>query len=290
MYDTTSRVTFKNVSNWLKDVRRVTPEIPVVMVGTKVDLKEKRIKPTDIMKFAARKGIMFTEISSRARYNVVAPIQMLVEALIGREPISFRTLNYVTEPLPHVMTPAQWEEARKNLCEEQRQAKQEFVDDLDWEEDVCTEEQIEKLEQMELKYIPRTVSPEKLLRSKLYFREYLQCIQSQTQNWSPRLRDSIVPFLFGRMDPNKNLDSNQWFVVPELRSKPFWTYHEIGLLSEVFKTTSTNQIRDEFSKHAQRAKTTRILSSTEGEWGMQKNQPFCCLILINSCFRCNLLD
>jgi GTPase SAR1 family protein len=39
MFDVTSRATYKNVSNWYRDVVRVCENIPIVLVGNKVDCR-----------------------------------------------------------------------------------------------------------------------------------------------------------------------------------------------------------------------------------------------------------
>ena len=39
MFDVTSRVTYKNVPNWHRDLTRVCENIPIVLCGNKVDIK-----------------------------------------------------------------------------------------------------------------------------------------------------------------------------------------------------------------------------------------------------------
>ena len=39
MFDVTSRVTYKNVPNWHRDLVRVCENIPIVLCGNKVDIK-----------------------------------------------------------------------------------------------------------------------------------------------------------------------------------------------------------------------------------------------------------
>jgi GTP-binding nuclear protein Ran len=39
MFDVTSRITYKNVPNWHRDVVRVCENIPIVLCGNKVDVK-----------------------------------------------------------------------------------------------------------------------------------------------------------------------------------------------------------------------------------------------------------
>jgi len=40
MFDISSPMTYKNVTNWYRDIERVCGNIPIVMIGNKVDLNE----------------------------------------------------------------------------------------------------------------------------------------------------------------------------------------------------------------------------------------------------------
>ena len=44
MFDVTSRVTYKNVPNWHKDLERVCTNIPIVLCGNKTDVKDRKVK------------------------------------------------------------------------------------------------------------------------------------------------------------------------------------------------------------------------------------------------------
>lgn len=46
MFDVTSRITYKNVPNWHRDLVRVCENIPIVLCGNKVDVKvSKQARP-----------------------------------------------------------------------------------------------------------------------------------------------------------------------------------------------------------------------------------------------------
>eukprot|EP01091_Cochliopodium_minus_P009142 TRINITY_DN2185_c0_g1_i2.p1 TRINITY_DN2185_c0_g1~~TRINITY_DN2185_c0_g1_i2.p1 ORF type:complete len:265 (+),score=61.02 TRINITY_DN2185_c0_g1_i2:46-840(+) len=71
MFDVTSRVTYKDVSNWYKDATRVLGEnVPVVIVGNKIDVSvlERKVKPKQI-DFPKRKNLPYFEISAKSNYN-----------------------------------------------------------------------------------------------------------------------------------------------------------------------------------------------------------------------------
>lgn len=45
MFDVTSRITYKNVPNWHRDLERVCENIPIVLCGNKVDVKVSQDHP-----------------------------------------------------------------------------------------------------------------------------------------------------------------------------------------------------------------------------------------------------
>jgi hypothetical protein len=48
MFDVTSRITYKNVPNWHRDLERVCENIPIVLCGNKVDVKERKVKTANV--------------------------------------------------------------------------------------------------------------------------------------------------------------------------------------------------------------------------------------------------
>lgn len=49
MFDVTARVTYKNVPNWHRDLVRVCDNIPIVLCGNKVDIKDRKVKAKNIV-------------------------------------------------------------------------------------------------------------------------------------------------------------------------------------------------------------------------------------------------
>merc|ERR1711962_688312 len=63
MFDVTSRVTYKNVPNWHRDLIRVCEGIPIVLCGNKVDVKERKVKAKTIT-FHRKKNLQYYDIIS----------------------------------------------------------------------------------------------------------------------------------------------------------------------------------------------------------------------------------
>lgn len=59
MFDVTSRVTYKNVPNWHRDLVRVCENIPIVLCGNKVDIKDRKVKAKAIV-FHRKKNLQVT--------------------------------------------------------------------------------------------------------------------------------------------------------------------------------------------------------------------------------------
>ncbi|KAG8760757.1 GTP-binding nuclear protein gsp1/Ran [Serendipita sp. 396] len=82
MFDVTSRITYKNVPNWHRDLERVCENIPIVLCGNKVDVKERKVK-TSAVTFHRKKNLQYYEISAKSNYNFEKPFLWLGRKLVG---------------------------------------------------------------------------------------------------------------------------------------------------------------------------------------------------------------
>lgn len=100
MFDVTSRITYKNVPNWhrklplfqqyaccplthfLGDLVRVCENIPIVLTGNKVDVKERKVKAKAIT-FHRKKNLQYYDISAKSNYNFEKPFLWLARKLTG---------------------------------------------------------------------------------------------------------------------------------------------------------------------------------------------------------------
>jgi GTPase SAR1 family protein len=71
-FDITDLHSFRNVDNWLQEVRRYCPdETPVFLVGTKSDLQSKRLVSYPTIKaYVEEKGLSYIETSSKTSENI----------------------------------------------------------------------------------------------------------------------------------------------------------------------------------------------------------------------------
>jgi len=82
MFDVTARVTYKSVPHWHKDLVRVCENIPIVLVGNKVDCKDRKVKPKDIT-FHRKKNLQYYDISAKSNYNFEKPFLYIIRKLTG---------------------------------------------------------------------------------------------------------------------------------------------------------------------------------------------------------------
>ncbi|KAI3962716.1 hypothetical protein MKW92_008914, partial [Papaver armeniacum] len=68
MFDVTARLTYKNVPTWHRDLCRVCENIPIVLCGNKVDLKNRQVKAKQVT-FHRKKNLQYYEISTKSNYN-----------------------------------------------------------------------------------------------------------------------------------------------------------------------------------------------------------------------------
>lgn len=99
MFDVTSRITYKNVPNWHRkfgaiiggatcliglagDLVRVCEQVPIVLCGNKVDVKERKVKAKTIT-FHRKKNLQYYDISAKSNYNFEKPFLWLARKLVG---------------------------------------------------------------------------------------------------------------------------------------------------------------------------------------------------------------
>ncbi|CAF0842219.1 unnamed protein product [Rotaria sordida] len=88
MFDVTSRITYRNVPNWHKDLIRVCENIPIVLCGNKVDIKDRKIKARSIV-FHRQNNLQYYDISARSNYNFEKPFLWLARKLVGNPDLHF---------------------------------------------------------------------------------------------------------------------------------------------------------------------------------------------------------
>jgi GTP-binding nuclear protein Ran len=87
MFDTTSRITYKNVPNWYRDLTRVCKDIPMMLLGNKVDISNRKVKSKS-MTFQ-KENIQYCDISAKSNHNFEKPFLLLARKLMNDEDLVF---------------------------------------------------------------------------------------------------------------------------------------------------------------------------------------------------------
>lgn len=76
MYDLSSPSSYKNVNQWIDDVKRICPNIPIIVVGNKSDIPESKVSDTTSIK-----------ISTKTKRHLHRPFKLLTKYLLDRTDI-----------------------------------------------------------------------------------------------------------------------------------------------------------------------------------------------------------
>ncbi|KAJ2350321.1 GTP-binding nuclear protein gsp1/Ran [Coemansia sp. RSA 2673] len=101
MFDVTSRITYKNVPNWHRDLVRVCENVPIVLCGNKVDIKERKVKAKTIT-FHRKKNLQYYDISAKSNYNFEKPFLWLARKLVGDPNLEFVQAPALQPPEVHI--------------------------------------------------------------------------------------------------------------------------------------------------------------------------------------------
>lgn len=115
MFDVSSRISYKNIPTWHRDLTRVCENIPIVLVGNKVDVKDRKVKAKQI-NFHRKKNLAYYDVSAKSNYNFEKPFLYLARKLVNDPTLEF-TEEVALPPPEIVMTDEQRRQAEAELNE-----------------------------------------------------------------------------------------------------------------------------------------------------------------------------
>ena len=128
MFDVTSRLTYKNVPTWHRDLSRVCENIPIVLCGNKVDVKNRQVKAKQV-NFHRKKNLQYYEISAKSNYNFEKPFLYLSRKLVGDNQLHFVEMPALAPP-EVTIDPTHMAQMEQEL---QQAAQQQLPDEDDFE-------------------------------------------------------------------------------------------------------------------------------------------------------------
>ncbi|MGQ4873235.1 MAG: Rab family GTPase [Promethearchaeota archaeon] len=86
LYDITNSVTLDHLPDWTQIIREYAGDIPIMLIGSKLDLEEFRAVPREKGILAAKKYNLasFVELSSKTGQNVEKAFEVMTEILFER--------------------------------------------------------------------------------------------------------------------------------------------------------------------------------------------------------------
>ncbi|EAY23387.1 hypothetical protein TVAG_070500 [Trichomonas vaginalis G3] len=83
VYDITRHDTFTKVTEWIEDVRKITSNVPLLLVGNKADLEDKRaVTEQEAKELANRMGLVLLETSAKTALNIEDAFKQISRQLI----------------------------------------------------------------------------------------------------------------------------------------------------------------------------------------------------------------
>lgn len=104
MFDVTSPATYRNVEDWYRNLVRVCPNIPIVLVGNKIDQRERKVQARRVT-FHKKNNMRYFEISAKSNYHFEYPFLSLARQLFNDQDLTFQSAPLL-EPAEIQLDPA----------------------------------------------------------------------------------------------------------------------------------------------------------------------------------------
>ncbi|KAH8242908.1 hypothetical protein KR032_003015 [Drosophila birchii] len=97
LFDVTSLVSYKNMPTWHRNVVRLCEDIPIVLCGNKVDIKERKVNANRI-DFHRKNKLQYFDMSLKLNYNINKPFLWLASKLLGDPKLKFAAMPALLPP------------------------------------------------------------------------------------------------------------------------------------------------------------------------------------------------
>lgn len=81
MFDVTNQASFENIHAWILDIKKVCNDIPIVVLGNKVDITDKKVNPEDISPVIQKYQCTYYYVSTKTNYNLEKPFLSILRYL-----------------------------------------------------------------------------------------------------------------------------------------------------------------------------------------------------------------
>jgi len=101
MFDVTSKSSYNNVGQWYLDVINQHGEIPIILCGNKVDVKDRVVKSKQIT-FHRKHNLIYCDISAKCNYNFEKPFLTLCRKLMNNTNLTFVEMPAIEPPTVNI--------------------------------------------------------------------------------------------------------------------------------------------------------------------------------------------
>ena len=103
MFDCTNRQSYRNIGSFYEGVTKVCGNIPVVLCGNKVDVRQRQVLPKQI-NFHCERNIKYYDISAKSNFNFEKPFLELARKLTGKSDLQFVEKIPISPPIVQLST------------------------------------------------------------------------------------------------------------------------------------------------------------------------------------------
>jgi GTP-binding nuclear protein Ran len=101
MFDVTQKASYRRIGDWHSALSRVTPNIPTVLCGNKVDIAGRKVRASDIT-YHNEHNLPYYDISAKSNYNFEKPFLWLARQLTGHQDLEFVAMPALAPPTVEV--------------------------------------------------------------------------------------------------------------------------------------------------------------------------------------------
>ncbi|CAE7835492.1 ran [Symbiodinium sp. CCMP2592] len=116
-FDVTKRESHQNLAKWVTDLRKVAGEIPVVVVGNKVDAPGRVVKAQEGSVIMRKLKVQYYDLSVRTRFNTEVPLLFLSRRLLGDSSLRLTPEAGSRPPEPILPSAAEQRRAARELAD-----------------------------------------------------------------------------------------------------------------------------------------------------------------------------
>eukprot|EP00930_Biecheleria_cincta_P034910 TRINITY_DN24059_c0_g1_i1.p1 TRINITY_DN24059_c0_g1~~TRINITY_DN24059_c0_g1_i1.p1 ORF type:complete len:259 (+),score=56.61 TRINITY_DN24059_c0_g1_i1:90-866(+) len=103
-FDVSNRESMASVQHWLQAFRKVAGDAPVVVLGNKVDVGNRAVRPQEGSAIVRKHRVQYYDVSAKSRFNLEMPLLWLARKLLQEPQLQLAAEVAATPSLPSAFT------------------------------------------------------------------------------------------------------------------------------------------------------------------------------------------